>query len=145
MIFPIPMSWIKADFSRGNKIFFFLFLYLFCSISSIWHPLLLVSPSNMWKMYSTMQSRWLGHHLLSHRSVLCIPANAFQNQRTILFGATEKGKRNGPPCAATQILLLLIPYWQLALHWVFPGTPGQGLNSGDLREHGRPWDAGRLG
>lgn len=88
IIFPIAMSWIKADFSRGNKIY--IFFLSSCSISSIWRLLLLVSPSNMWKMFSTMQSRWLGHHLLSHRSVLCIPADAFQNQRTILLGATEK-------------------------------------------------------
>lgn len=77
-------------------IFFFLFFFFisFCSISSIWCPLLLVSPSNMWKMYSTMQSRWLGHHLLSHRSVLCIPTDAFQNQKTILLGASERGNEN---------------------------------------------------
>lgn len=74
------------------RYFFLLFFFIsFCSISSIWRLLVLVSPSNMWKMYSTMQSRWLGHHLLSHRSFLCIPEDAFQNQRTILLGATERG------------------------------------------------------
>lgn len=142
MIFPISMSWINADFSRGNKIFFSLSS---CSISSIWHLLLLVSPSNMWKMFSTMQSRWLGHHLLSHHSVLCIPADAFQNQRTILLGATEKRstmkEKNGPTYATTQILLWLVPHWQPAWYRAFPGTPSQDLKAGEnLRGCGRPRD-----
>lgn len=125
-----PRSWIKAEFSRGNKTYiFFLFFSCisFCSISSIWCPLLLVSPSNMWKMYSTMQSRWLGYHLLSHRSVLCIPADAFQNQKTILLGASEKGNENEKKwtglCRHTNTLWR-VSHWQPARRRVFPRTPG---------------------
>lgn len=131
--------------------FSFLFFISFCSISSIWCPLLLVSPSNMWKMYSTMQSRWLDHHLLSHRSVLCIPADAFQNQKTILLGASEKGNENvkekGGTCSHSHTHTL----W-CALHWypawcgVFPRTLGWGLNPAEnLGERGSPRDFGRLG
>lgn len=105
----------QISLEEVRYIFFsFLFFISFCSISGIWCPLVLVSPSNMWKMYSTMQSRWRGHHLLSHRSVLCIPADAFQNQKTILLGASEKGNKNekkggGPAHAATQTLCAVSP------------------------------------
>lgn len=108
MIFPIAMSWIKADFSRGNKIFFSL---SFCSISSIWHPSLLVSPSNMWKMYSTMQSRWLGPHLLSHCSLhycRCLLKTETNSVRSHWKGATEKWK-NVLAYATTQIFCGLSP------------------------------------
>lgn len=143
MIFPIAMSWIKADFSRGNKIFFPL---SFCSISSIWRLLLLVSPSNMWKMFSTMQSRWLGHHLLSHRSLhscRCLSKPENNSVRSHWEGKYNE-RKNGPTYATTQILLWLVPHWQPAWYRAFLGTPSQGLKAGEnLRgvgghETGRP-------
>lgn len=150
-IFPTtPMSWIKADFLRRKEDIFSLFFFFisFCSISSTWCPLLLVSPSNMWKMFSAMQSRWLGHHLLSHRSVPRIPAEAFQNQRSVLLRDTEKGNKNeenGPTYATTQTLLWLVPQCQPACTGCSQGRQHRAWSLEKIQESGRPRDFGRLG
>lgn len=127
------------------RYFFLLFFFIsFCSISSIWRLLVLVSPSNMWKMYSTMQSRWLGHHLLSHRSFLCIPEDAFQNQRTILLGATERGnekKKWTYLCSHTDTFVACPPL-ATCLALGIPRNPRPGLNA--WRRSKRVWEAMRL-
>lgn len=98
----------------------------------------------MWKMFPTMQSRWLGPHLLSHRSVLCIPADAFQNQRTILLGATEKGntreKKWTSLCNHTETSVAC-PSLATCLVQGLPRNPKPGPKSWrKSKRSGRPWD-----